>query len=568
MLVTGMIRRPLHIALVSAALAVAALGAAQEANPPVRPIAEALATEGTDAVVTVAGRATVGAGQLQSSGFEMALQDASGGIRIFSRTLKLPVKEGDSVLATGTIRRYRGDRELVATRFRIVPGPRRPVVTRDLPIDATTMARHPGELVRVRGRVMASGGSEGGRWVRLADARHAAAGAVTIWVPANHGAQIDLASIRTHDSLTVAGIATSYQDNPDDPVVWQLVPRTMDDIVVMSTEPEWPAWLLWSFLAAGALALVVLALTRLNSRRHLRTLRETDARYRQLLALSPEAVLVHANGKILFTNPAAAEMLGLASEEALVGRPIGDFADEDTRAALAGQATDDEGGRAPRVRGRLRTAGGGILDVEIVSSPCVYHDQPAVVVLARDIGAQLRYERDLHALALVDELTGLHNRRGFTLFAEQELARARRQGRVPVLVFADLDDLKGINDLHGHASGDAAIRLVASAFKSILREADIVARWSGDEFVALLSDGDQAAARQIDARLASAIASQAQPDLPYNVSVTVGTSTLDPMLALREALERADAELYSRKKYSRRGRPSPVTRIDVVREPD
>src|SRR4029079_17268819 len=149
-----------------------------------------------------------------------------------------------------------------------------------------------------------------------------------------------------------------------------------------------------------------------------------------------------------------------------------------------------QGGRPPRVRGRFVKSTGGALDVEISSSPCVYLDQPAVVVLARDISAQLRYERDLHALALIDELTGLHNRRGFTLFAEQELARARRHGRVPVLVFADLDDLKGINDSHGHSAGDAALRLVAAAFKSIVREADIVARWSGDEFVALLSDGD------------------------------------------------------------------------------
>jgi diguanylate cyclase (GGDEF)-like protein/PAS domain S-box-containing protein len=551
-----------------AALGAPALVAAQEATVPVSPIAEALATEGTNKLVTITGRATVAAGQLQSTGFEIALQDGSGGVRVFSRTLKLPVHEGDSVLATGTIRRYRGDRELIATRLRVVPVPPRLTIPRDLAIDAATMARHPGELVRVSGRVMASGHSEGGRWVRLSDARNAASNTVTVWVPANHGAQVDLASIRTHDSLTIVGIVTSYQDNTFDPIVWQLVPRTKDDVVVIATAPEWPAWVLWLLIGGGAAALAVLAFVRLNSRRHLRTLRETDARYRQLLALSPEAVLVHANGKILFTNPAAAEMLGLASEEALVGRPIDDFADEHTRAALAGQATDDAGGRAPRVRGRMRTASGGTLDVEMVSSPCVYHDRPAVVVLARDISAQLRYERDLHALALIDELTGLHNRRGFTLFAEQELARARRHGRVPVLVFADLDDLKGINDLHGHASGDAAIRLVASAFTSILREADIVARWSGDEFVALLSDGDQAAARQIDARLASAIASQSQPDLPYNVSVTVGTSTLDPMLALREALERADAELYSRKKYGRRGRPSPVVRIDAVGEPD
>src|SRR6185369_4608940 len=171
--------------------------------------------------------------------------------------------------------------------------------------------RHPGELVRVSGRVLASGHSEGGRWIRLADERNAASNTVTVWVPANHGASIDLTSIRTRDSLTIAGIVTSYQDNADDPVVWQLVPRTTNDVVVVTTEPEWPAWLLWSLVGGGAVVLSLLALVRLNSRRHLRTLRETDARYRQLLALSPEAVLVHANGKILFTNPAAAEMLGL-----------------------------------------------------------------------------------------------------------------------------------------------------------------------------------------------------------------------------------------------------------------
>jgi len=564
-----MLRRALKIGvIVSATFGVSTPCDAQQPMANARTIREALASEGTNTLVTLAGRATVGAGQLQSNSFEIALQDSSGGIRIFSRTLNLPVQEGDSVVATGTIKRYRGDRELVATRLRVVPGARRSTSPRDLSIDAKLMEQHPGELVRVSGVATASGESEGGRWVRLADPRSDARGTVNVWVPANHGAPIDLERIRPNDRLTVAGIVTAYQDNADDPIVWQLVPRTMDDVLITGTDAALSAWLLWTLIGGGAAALAVLSFARLNSRRHLRTLRETDARYRQLLALSPEAVLVHANGKILFTNPAAAEMLGLASEDVLVGRPIDDFADENTRAALAGQATDDAGGRVPRVRGRLRTAGGGALDVEIVSSPCVYHDRPAVVVLARDISAQLRYERDLHALALIDELTGLHNRRGFTLFAEQELARARRHGRVPVLVFADLDDLKGINDLHGHASGDAAIRLVAAAFKSILREADIVARWSGDEFVALLSDGDQAAARQIDVRLASAIGSHTPPGLPYSVSATVGTSTLDPMLALRDALERADAELYVRKKSARRGRLSPVTRIDAVREPE
>lgn len=137
---------------------------------------------------------------------------------------------------------------------------------------------------------------------------------------------------------------------------------------------------------------------------------------------------------------------------------------------------------------------------------------------------------------------------------------------MPTLVFADLDDLKGIDDVHGHASGDAAIHLVATAFKSILRESDIVARWSGDEFVALLSDGDASAAQQIGDRLAAEIASQVPADLPYVVSATVGTSVLDPMLSLRDAIERADAELYTRKRRARRDRTSEVANVDAGAE--
>lgn len=531
----------------------------------VRPIRSAIATENTNSRVTIAGRATASSGQMQSSAFEVALQDSSGGIRIFSRTINIAVREGDSVVAAGTIKRYRGDLELVATQVTVVPSAQRLVSPLDVPIADTVIKHYPGQLVRVRGRVAKFGHSEGGQYLRLRDAA-SQRGTITVWVPANHGAPIDLASIRPDDSLVVSGIVTAYKDNPDEKVVWQLVPRTVNDVTVTNTRAVWPTWLLSSLLGGGLVVLAIFALSRLNSRRHLRALRETDARYRQLLAMTPEAVIVHTGGRIIFINPAAAELLDAENEQALVGRSIGDFATPESRDALEGLSTDEQSGRPPRVQGRLIKATGSVIDVDISSSPCVYHNQSAVVVLARDISAQLRHERELQALALVDDLTGLHNRRGFTLFADQEIARARRSGRVPTLVFADLDNLKGINDLHGHASGDAAIRLVGSALKSILRESDIVARWSGDEFVALLSDGDPGAAEQIVERLQAAISSQVPHSLPYVVSATVGTSTLDPMLSLRDAIERADAELYTQKKYARRSPPRGIANVDLASE--
>ena len=556
-------------ALLATTANVAAGQGAKSGTPGPRPIASAIALEGSNRVVTIAGRSSVNSGQLQSTAFDIAIQDSTAGIRVFARALRLPVREGDSVVATGTIRRYRGDLELVAKRAAIVPGPRRTILPLDVPIDVSAMSRYPGQLVRVHGRVTGFGHSEGGQWIRLRDGSNATQGTITIWVPANHGAAVDLSHVTSEDSLTVSGIVTSYQDNADEPVVWQLVPRSANDVILSASRARWPAWLAWAVFGIAAFIAAAFTVARLHSRRQLRAFRETDARYRQLLALTPEAVLVHANGRIIFTNPAAADLLGLPSEQDLVGRPIADFAPIESRDALNGSGVDAGGGRAPRVRGQLITSRHGLLDVEIASSPCVYNDKPAVVVLARDITAQLRYERDLHALALVDELTGLHNRRGFSLFADQELARARRHGRIPTLLFADLDDLKTINDVHGHASGDQALRLVASALKSILRESDIVARWSGDEFVALLSDGDLEAARRIDERLETAILVQTPPDLPYRVSATVGTSTLDPLLALRDAMERADAELYNKKKHGRRdARRRTPENVDVATEPE
>jgi diguanylate cyclase (GGDEF)-like protein/PAS domain S-box-containing protein len=557
-----MIRRTLALAFpLVVTVASATLGA--QGPEATRPIRSTLATVGTDELVTVTGRATVATGQMQEKVFEVAVQDSSGGIRVFSKSVDVRVREGDSLVVTGTIQRYRGDVELMATRVIVVPGASRVITPRDMSLDSASIDRHLGQLVRVRGRVDRFGYSEGGQWLRLRDSS-AGGGSINVWVPANHGAPVDLAKARPNDSLTVTGIVTTFKDNPKDSLVRQVVPRSKEDVVISAATLAWPAWILGALLALGAAALGVLAIARLNSRRQLRALRETDARYRQLLAMTPEAVLVHANATIIFANPAAAELLGVASGDVLVGRPIGDFATPESRDALEGLSPTIQGERPPRVRGRLVKSTGAILDVEISSSPCVYHDRPAVVVLARDIGSQLRHERDLHALALVDELTGLHNRRGFALFADQEIARARRSGRMPTLVFADLDDLKAINDAHGHASGDAAIRLVATAFKSILRESDIVARWSGDEFVALLSDGDPSVAEQIGDRLAGAIASQEPTDAPYRVSATVGTSTLDPMRSLRDAIERADAELYTRKR--RRSGPTQLANVDVVGE--
>ena len=546
--------------------------AAAGTTAPAGSIAAALAARVDNHDVTVAGRAVVATGKLQSTAFDIAIEDATAGLRIFSRSPLAAVKEGDSVTATGIIKTYRGNVELVASSVAVVPAVARLVVPKELQIELNAIAQHASQLVRVHGRVAAFGHSEGGQWLRLTNDAPTGQATVNVWVPANHGAPIDLGIAKLSDSMAVTGVVTSYQDNADDPVVWQLVPRDDKDTVVLESAAARPSWLIWVALGFVLALGAILAISRISARRHLAALRETEARYRQLLALLPDAVLVHSRGAILFTNPAAVELLGQPSEQSLVGQPVLDFVHADSRDAFASRESgisNSPPARAPRVRAQMLGANGSVVEVEVTSSACVYHNQPATVVLARDITAQLGYERELQALALVDDLTGLPNRRAFSIFAEQELARARRYGRTPVVVFADLDGLKQINDQFGHSAGDLAIRLVANGLQSILRETDIVARWSGDEFVALMVEGSDEVSQLVGSRLDAAIALQSPPGLPYIVTASVGATALDPELPLRDAMERADAELYTQKKRGRRSkaRATPVG-IDLVRQQD
>lgn len=511
------------------------------------PIAEAVRERGSEERVRIGGRASVGTGVLHRRAFDVAIQDGTGGIRVYMRHSPVTVVAGDSVEAVGVVRPYRGMSELMAAEVRVVPAPRAVPAPIAIPLDARIAAQHDGHLVAVRGVVGDQGRSEGGQWMRLRRERGDTAGALTVWVGGSQTSAPDLREYEAGDLIRVTGIVASYQDNPGDPVVWQVVPRTAHDVVALGIPRRWYVRAAWLAAAALAGAAVVAAALRIGAQRHRRALRETEARYRQLLDLTPDAVIVHADDRVVFANPAAARLLGV-SGHALVGRPLADFVPAESLAdvRLADSAAPHG---TTRVRARWMAAAEAPVEVEVTASPCRYHDRDAVVVLARDISAQLRYERDLQSLALVDELTGLYNRRGFTLFAEQELARARRYGRAAVLVFADLDALKRINDDHGHAAGDLALVAMARAMKAIVRESDVVARWSGDEFVALVLEGNAEVAGTIAGRLDAALRAAAPEELPFRLSASVGTSVLDPtaVSTLAEALDRADVELYQQK---------------------
>jgi diguanylate cyclase (GGDEF)-like protein len=163
---------------------------------------------------------------------------------------------------------------------------------------------------------------------------------------------------------------------------------------------------------------------------------------------------------------------------------------------------------------------------------------------------RLGLQRTLLQMALKDDLTGLHNRRGFIALATQQLTWARDTGQHMVMFFADLDGLKWINDHYGHGEGDRAISLAAACIQETFRRFDVTARLSGDEFVALIMEEPGRSAEAICRRLQMNLAACAGAESRYRVSMSVGVAHFDPdkPVTLQELMRRADTELYEHKR--------------------
>jgi diguanylate cyclase (GGDEF)-like protein len=166
----------------------------------------------------------------------------------------------------------------------------------------------------------------------------------------------------------------------------------------------------------------------------------------------------------------------------------------------------------------------------------------------------LEKNRLLERLSALDTLTQVANRRRFDTVLRQEWRRAQRDGSPLSLVFCDIDDFKEYNDAHGHPSGDDCLARVAEAMADCLnRPADLVARYGGDEFVALLVDTDAAGARLVAERMRQAVEllgiERRDAGSGRHVTVSLGIATGTPGRTQRpeDVLRLADRALFAAK---------------------
>jgi diguanylate cyclase (GGDEF)-like protein/PAS domain S-box-containing protein len=285
-----------------------------------------------------------------------------------------------------------------------------------------------------------------------------------------------------------------------------------------------------------------------------RALRESEERYHRLVELSPDAILVHAEGEIVFVNGAGVKLLGADTQEQIVGRPIKEFVRHDRQDGVgrriygaAGDVSD-----ATFLEEKLVRSDGTEVCVEAAAVPFVYKDRPAVQVVARDISRRKQMEERLLHDAFHDALTGLPNRALFMDHLRLAVERARRPKKkyLFAVLFLDLDRFKIINDSLGHTVGDELLVATAARIQKCLRHLDTVARFGGDEFAVLL-DGVE----DVNDTIRVAQRLQREITTPINVgghevftSVSIGIALSDTGYERpEEVLRDADTAMYRAK---------------------
>jgi diguanylate cyclase (GGDEF)-like protein/PAS domain S-box-containing protein len=214
---------------------------------------------------------------------------------------------------------------------------------------------------------------------------------------------------------------------------------------------------------------------------------DLQALYPKLIHLMLDTVfVVDRDNQIVFVSDACQALLGYRADE-LTGTPITDYMHPDdlakTRASIVrvmnGQPHFD-------FRNRYIRKDGGI--VHILWAAFWSEEVGARIGVARNVTALWQAEEELRFLAHHDPLTGLANRALFNDRLDAALRAAQRHDSSLALLFLDINDFKGINDVHGHAAGDQVLRMIARRLQGCVRETDTVARMGGDEFTVLLTD--------------------------------------------------------------------------------
>lgn len=292
-------------------------------------------------------------------------------------------------------------------------------------------------------------------------------------------------------------------------------------------------------------------------------LRESEERFR-LIAESASDVIWTIDPQMQhfsYISPSVATLLGLSAAEAL-SQPLEALMEADALSQLrvllkhiseqffASRGTAD---LAEKIELEQRSKDGRKIPVEVVVSAIAdeQNQLKEFVGISRDITERKRVEEKLKYRSTHDSQTDLYNRAYF----DAEIDRIADGRHFPVsFITIDLDGLKHINDTRGHDAGDQLIKAAADILRTVFRADDMVARVGGDEFIAILTSSNTAAAQTAMARIRACTDhyNRDHPDLP--VSMSMGGATATSKNAIADALKQSDARMYADKLSRKKNR--------------
>jgi diguanylate cyclase (GGDEF)-like protein/PAS domain S-box-containing protein len=301
-------------------------------------------------------------------------------------------------------------------------------------------------------------------------------------------------------------------------------------------------------------------------REKVRTLTESERGHRRFVESITEGYFFYRHDRdrvYQFLSPSVARVLGYSREE-YPARYASMFTDAAMNADARGK-TDLALAGKPQGTFEVEVVArdGAVHRLEITEYP-VYDEGGRVTLIegiAHDVTEKRKVEARLIELAALDDLTGLFNRRHFSLRLNEAIALARRHGFKVALAVVDIDGLKSVNDTHGHAAGDRMICAAADVLKRQFRKGDTVGRLDaitgrvgGDEFVIALPYSDAEGAKIAMDRVLQVIAGarvELAPGVVLSLQASAGVAELDAGLDGPELQARADAALYRAKREGR-----------------
>ncbi|WP_133478614.1 diguanylate cyclase [Cognatilysobacter segetis] len=586
----------------SARPAASRASAVDPSTRPVEPIAAVAVDRDHDTVPDRKGepakvRATVvvGTGVLRDRGFQVFVQDASGGFNLFNaRSSDLTLEPGDVIEAWGEISQYKGAVQLQNAEVRrigraAVPPPT-PVTTAQ--VDGWAHVGHRVRVEGIAGAVMLD------KWAMLRITGDDGM-PLQIYVPAPVVAGFDWKRWPPGTRVAATGVMSIFKPTWPFDGGFQLVVTDPADLAVLEPPPpEWHRWIGWAIAAAlGVLALGTLVLYLMQRRQR--------ARQRELSTLSALSAALADTGigeEQIARN--ACEILtaydivdGVAvhlhDDGQRLQRVAASIADARMRSAVEAASPEgdaDVAALSQRLRdGGLRVIGlhrlaGADATLGVLAAFSLRARRPSqmqertLLAAAKLLAMALQNHRirerarqeaqALQKLVITDELTRLYNRRFLDEYLRVQLPLAERRGGGLAFVALDIDHFKRINDTYGHEAGDRVLAGIAGQLREASRSCDLPVRLGGEEFLVVIAEHEVDGAMTFAERLREAIAALAfddvVPDRGLRVTVSIGVALFGVHGTDAVTLMRASDEAMYASKRSGRDRVTLSTTLPAL----